>query len=396
MLADRLAKRGIAPAIVAAVAAGTSVVEACEVPRALAASAARIGSDAVGTVPAHVAALADGAIRAMSLRAIVPYLAGVLVAVFAAIGVGAWATPPAPPPSLPTLPLALAAAAEPAAEAADSGRLLIMREPAKMSLITPDGKTGTPTLQTELPAIVAARVAGRHDRRVQRADAPAARTSSRPGTPRYLPLAGQGEPIELDAKGQYACWSADGKKLAVVQAEQIKRACCGRTGSRHRSEGEKKLDAEATDAIRDWSPDGKFFLAVRRAPADGKLVASAILLDEKGKFLRALTTSADDFLDARLSPDGEWALVVTRKTRQAGETGPVRSILLVVPTSEGKIIRVTDLPENGSVTTACWSPDGKRIAFTWQQVFESPPTRWSQSFLIISDRDGGTSRPSRR
>ena len=44
MLATRLAKRGIAPAVVASVAANGPSVVACEVPRALLASAARIGS----------------------------------------------------------------------------------------------------------------------------------------------------------------------------------------------------------------------------------------------------------------------------------------------------------------------------------------------------------------
>src|SRR5205085_275955 len=61
LLAGRLARRGVAPAVVAGVAAGGPAV-ACEVPRAVLASAARIGSGDVGTVPAEVSALASGAI----------------------------------------------------------------------------------------------------------------------------------------------------------------------------------------------------------------------------------------------------------------------------------------------------------------------------------------------
>jgi RNA polymerase sigma factor (sigma-70 family) len=78
-LAGRLRKRGLAPAVAAA-------IKVCEVPRSLAATVARMGSDVAGTVPAHVASLADGAIRAMTFF---QYKIAVTVVVLALFGAGA-------------------------------------------------------------------------------------------------------------------------------------------------------------------------------------------------------------------------------------------------------------------------------------------------------------------
>ncbi|AMV30266.1 ECF RNA polymerase sigma factor SigE [Gemmata sp. SH-PL17] len=72
MLAERLAKRGIAPGIVAAIALSGPQLVACEVPRMVLTSTARLGSDATGAVPIAVTALASRAIRAMTYRILVP------------------------------------------------------------------------------------------------------------------------------------------------------------------------------------------------------------------------------------------------------------------------------------------------------------------------------------
>jgi len=75
MLGSRLARRGIAPGVLAALAPGGPLVSACEVPPALLASTVRTVCGADGTAPAFVATLANGAIRAMTLRTYLPWLA---------------------------------------------------------------------------------------------------------------------------------------------------------------------------------------------------------------------------------------------------------------------------------------------------------------------------------
>jgi Tol biopolymer transport system component len=79
--------------------------------------------------------------------------------------------------------------------------------------------------------------------------------------------------------------------------------------------------------------------------------------------------------------------------RAAQPGKPERNVLMVVGTDGGKAVEVKDLPENGTVTTACWSPDGKKIAFTWQQVFDKPADATEcESFLIVSDPDGANQK----
>jgi RNA polymerase sigma factor (sigma-70 family) len=388
VLAHRLGQRGIALSAAMALLGTASAA----VSSSLAARTSALAT-ASGPLPPAIAALTNGVFRTMFLQKLkLGSICGFVLALACVVLAG---EPPAAN-TQPPQPLPLQIATEnkqPAAKPAPAaGQLLIMRESAKWSLITPDGKTETPTLVTKRQSIVAARIApdgktvvcneltlaGGKDQ-----FGPAGNTSVN------IRTLGKDDAKDLDVKGQYACWSADGKQLVVVEAE------AGNGSITHTNwiydiatQEKKKLDAADTDTIRDWSPDGKFFLATRRVMTDGKPATSAVILDATGKHLRPLLTVPESFINAHLSPDGNSVLVMFPSAAKEGK--PARSTMMILGSENGKkLIQVNDLPENGLVTSCCWSPDGKQIAFTWRQVFDKPADAMEcESFLIISDPDG--------
>ena len=43
-----------------------------------------------------------------------------------------------------------------------------------------------------------------------------------------------------------------------------------------------------------------------------------------------------------------------------------------------KVTEVRDVPKNAIVYYACWSPDGKQIAYTWQQQHTELLKEWAE------------------
>jgi uncharacterized protein (TIGR03067 family) len=72
-------------------------------------------------------------------------------------------------------------------------------------------------------------------------------------------------------------------------------------------------------------------------------------------------------------------------------SAPVRE-LAVLDVATGKWEKVADTPMNGDIMGYCWSPDGKKIAYTWRQVPEGKPEdtidKETESHLVICDPDG--------
>lgn len=67
--------------------------------------------------------------------------------------------------------------------------------------------------------------------------------------------------------------------------------------------------------------------------------------------------------------------------------------LFVQDLATGKRAPVQDLPLNGDLQAYCWSPDGKKIAYSWREVHqEGKPEelvdKETESFLVVCDPDG--------
>jgi dipeptidyl aminopeptidase/acylaminoacyl peptidase len=98
----------------------------------------------------------------------------------------------------------------------------------------------------------------------------------------------------------------------------------------------------------------------------------------------------------KLSPDGKRVLYdgfTPPKEKQA----EARSGLFVLDLATGRSMPVADLPLNGEIGSFCWSPDGKRIAYTWRQVHEGVKKeelgeKETESHLVVCDPDGKNQR----
>jgi Tol biopolymer transport system component len=146
------------------------------------------------------------------------------------------------------------------------------------------------------------------------------------------------------------------------------------------------VPVDATDAVDDWSPDGKWLLTSsdRHPPHGFNYQLYLVRLDGKGQ--RRLTRDGLNCY-ARFSPGGR------RVAYQRSDRGG-RSIRVV--DADGKNPR-TVLAERGltTVDSACWSPDGKRLAivvFDWQQDKKGEKFLDDQERanyrLVIADVDG--------
>jgi dipeptidyl aminopeptidase/acylaminoacyl peptidase len=133
--------------------------------------------------------------------------------------------------------------------------------------------------------------------------------------------------------------------------------------------------------VTGWEPDGKRLLAtVAEADGSGRLAWVPVAGGGSPDFL----TPADEAAyDGRLSPDGKRILYL------AGPKAPKdpddRPRLTVLDLGTG---RRTVLDEPGHTHGHCWSPDGTKVAYTWQRLLGDPPAAERETLLITCTADG--------
>ena len=142
----------------------------------------------------------------------------------------------------------------------------------------------------------------------------------------------------------------------------------------------------------DWSRDGKYFLTTRVASGTDNLQARQFLMNRDGTEHKALTDDKQLAIFGRLSPDGTRALFGVLPLPEKDKRKPPCRELMVQDISTGKSAKVQDVPLNAEIQGYCWSPDGKRIAYTWRQLHEGKPEdvidKETESFLVVCDPDG--------
>ena len=143
-------------------------------------------------------------------------------------------------------------------------------------------------------------------------------------------------------------WSADGNEIAVVtgggQENLVLLAVSLKTGK-------TRSLMKDSPRIEDWSPNGKFILAVKK-PKTG--VQSAVLINLENK---EGTILAEEGASPRFSPNGVWVSYVTK---QAG-----RSILHLRKLDGTSHVEYSDFP--GEISQTLWSPDSAYLVFTGTQ-----------------------------
>ncbi len=190
----------------------------------------------------------------------------------------------------------------------------------------------------------------------------------------YLrPLAGRdaegGREVEVEGVSLcHAFWSADGRTVygygltetpgdPVLTTDFVNWSFDPRTGKAER------LRLPGNVSILDRSPDGRAYLAIRYEKPGGVPGTYRVgVLSADGETFTPLTGEKEAApADFRFSPDGKRAL--GRVYRE--ERGGLVPELVVFDLKTGKRTAVAT-PEGASVSGACWSPDGKRIAFAWE------------------------------
>jgi RNA polymerase sigma factor (sigma-70 family) len=147
------------------------------------------------------------------------------------------------------------------------------------------------------------------------------------------------------------------------------------------TKGLSELKFKQVEAITDWSRDGKRLLATVRTDLWSRL--AWLNADGSGE-PEFITRKGEWGHMARLSPDGK--RILYRGHPEPRLNPPTRARLYVEDLATGKR---TVVDETGVTFGYCWSPDGTRVAYTWQKYPDKKAevTEW-ESFLFTCDPDG--------
>lgn len=140
-----------------------------------------------------------------------------------------------------------------------------------------------------------------------------------------------------------------------------------------------RLPVPVTDRVIDWSPDGKWLLALRWGHGGGALRLYAMRPDGTGE--RRLGDDSGVMSLARYSPDGKRIVYM----HQDG----LRNALWVMDADGRNGTKIVDYSPDWH-PWACWSPDGKRLAVVdCKPSRDGPPTDFH---LDVMDADGRNRR----
>ena len=178
--------------------------------------------------------------------------------------------------------------------------------------------------------------------------------------------------------GSPPVWSPDGKQIMIsLHAHATRRVNIDGTGS-------EVVPVPPEDGVQDWSSDGRWLLtASPRGAKNGSW--QLYIMRPDGTDQRRITEEGNPFY-ARFSPDGRRVLY--------SENGRGEQSGIWVVDADGKNARLVFPVANPPVVTvasACWSPDGKRIAIVLaglQKDVDGARFPWPVQ-IVVMDLDGG-------
>lgn len=156
--------------------------------------------------------------------------------------------------------------------------------------------------------------------------------------------------------------------------------------------------------VTGWTANGKFLTTSLTGDSPATAKARLFLMNRDGTEHKDLAPSTQAML-GRVSPDGTRVLFTRlsfpkltpeeiKKLQEAGGRQPEpKKELAVLDLATGKIAKVEEVPLNAEYSEGyCWSPDGKKIAYTWREKHEGKAEdlvdRETESHLIVCDSDG--------
>ena len=402
LLADRLRARGVVAAGLAVLFARSASADG--VPAELADAAMKLAGS--GPVSAVVAELSHGVFRTMLLKKLSLATVGAALLIATVWGAAELAVrvSRADEPS-PTRP----AANQPQQpKPARPGRLLAWKGEGFV-FVTPDGKEGDRLPGRVDKLILNEPVIAPDGKRVAftvNDDPPADADGFRrrkvfvrgldgrdPG--RMFPINALGVFWAPDGRGLYAIESLPGRdaKDRVLQTSLIDPAT-----------GEKKpIDLPRHVEPFAITPDDKAFVGTEYdVSALPRKVYSLALIPRDGTDVTRLTGIRTKTPNPRVSPDGTKILFQDPDPRDNTERdGQSLHRLYVYDLTTKTRTRLAEVPSNALIVGCCWSPDGKKVAYTWRPIriglplphyTESPNDpklkTETDSFLVIADPDG--------
>ena len=179
-------------------------------------------------------------------------------------------------------------------------------------------------------------------------------------------------------------WSPDSKRVFIGE-EYFSNGTKREFGYRVYDLAEKTMtQAKVPDRchVTDWSLDGKRFLA-NFSDSDSNPRIAWLTVDGTGK-PEFVTPDGEWASGGRLSPDGRRVLYQSGPKPPKGERIKVRLYVMDLTTK-----KQTAVDEPGETHGHCWSPDGTRVAYTWQKTLDKPEeTPERETLLITCDPDG--------
>jgi RNA polymerase sigma factor (sigma-70 family) len=410
VLALRLRKRGIALSVVAM--ATIRRASAAVSPR-LAASTTALAARS-GPVPFAVATLAHGVFRTMFFLKLKVATAGALVA---AVLVVAGSRLPELAAQEPTKQKSTPAskpeekkpppAPTPAAKPAGPGTLVLLR-PESIGLVTPDGKKGIefelPTNTKTFRAATLSPDGSRVAFVVIEKDAPLLNTADSTHPLKVVVCktdkTAAERVVELPAIDIHLCWTGDGKKLVAAKTTELPPDAKYESVLLDPERGTaEKIDLPAGVRVLDCGKDGKTFVVETfDAKAKKKVLGIATKGQDTTRELTELQGHSGRAI-AQLSPDGTKLLLIDGDPeRKDAHKWGCSDRPYVVDVKSGKRETLADFPANGRAFGIAWSPDGKRLAYTWQPLDEellkkdsiggNDAVKESEGFLVVADADG--------
>ncbi len=399
VLAQRLTKRGItlSGGALAAVLAQNAV--SAGVPPALVVSTvqAATGGAAASGVSAGAAALTEGVLKAMLWNKLKPVAVLLILAALAAgVGQAFLRAGAAGPPARALPPVFLAA--EPQAEPPTARGRLYYHLGSELVSTQPDGlqkqehgknyeqgyQVDSARLSPDGKRLAFGKAVSRKDGLgVHPPDNIYLRDLTKDAKPELL--------VHLDGqKFVNWVWSPDGAKMAITAWDTQENIRNWIVDVKTKKVEEVKLPrfkfkdllkdwGEIQMGIEAWSPDGKRFLAV----GDGRHGLHLVKTD--GSDAKRLTAfPASSFMGhARFSPDGSKVLFVVA-SREKGYS------LYVANVKDGTTKALVE-GTNFYTLRACWSPDGKQIAYAVTPK-DANGERGEETTLFIMDADGSNTR----
>jgi dipeptidyl aminopeptidase/acylaminoacyl peptidase len=193
-----------------------------------------------------------------------------------------------------------------------------------------------------------------------------------------------GGALSLDVYGQFWCWSPDGERLAVTRLDEGF-SVCSHLVVDVRNGKKTVLNLAKDQIITDWSADGDWLLTTTFFAADK--LGTVNIVKRDGSMERCLSDPKVSSLLGRFAPGGRKLLYFTMDPKtQIG-----RVFVADLQSGERKPVS----PElDGRVAAACWSPDGKRIAYQWSKDAADPEAyrrKDLETFVMVMDADGANS-----